>query len=211
MPYPAHVRKHPKLSATEARAIGTRALVPYQFQAGQSGNPAGSSKSRREQIAACDQAALERTPEALATLTELMRNSLDDRVRTRAAEIIIERGLGKVREAPPLEAEEPKNLRVRIEFVKPSHPEGPEAPAGPIIDATPAPATSAPEPPPPVAQRLTAGQLADLEDEMARLRGELNELNCGVGLTTGATWSGAPARQVTQDARGLSGRRRFGR
>src|SRR5215472_9909223 len=139
MPYPPHpARKHPQLSAKEARAIGTRALVPYRFQPGKSGNPAGLSKSRREQIAACDQAALERTPEALATLTQLMRHSEDDRVRTRCAEIIIERGLGRAREAPPPEAVEEmlrERVDVNIVFVTPeTSPPSPE-PARPIIDA----------------------------------------------------------------------------
>jgi len=68
MPYPARVRKHLELSAAEARAIGTRALVPYHFQSGQSGNPTGSSKSRREQMAASGSAALAMVPEAIVTL-----------------------------------------------------------------------------------------------------------------------------------------------
>lgn len=67
MPYPARVRKHPELSAAEARAIGTRALVPYHLS-GQSGNPTGSSKSRREQMAACESAALAMVSEAIVTL-----------------------------------------------------------------------------------------------------------------------------------------------
>ena len=112
MPWPPRAaRKYPEVPPEEARS---RALAPYRFQPGQSGNPTGISKSRRAQMVACEQAALERTPEALATLTELMRHSEDDRVRTRCAEIIIERGLGKPREAPPPEAVE-EMLRERVD------------------------------------------------------------------------------------------------
>src|SRR5215471_7267549 len=92
-------------------------------------------------MAACEQAALERTPEALATLTQLMRHSEDDRVRTRCAEIIIERGLGKPREAPPPEAVEEmlrESVDINIVFVTPETAPPLPKPARPIIDANPA-------------------------------------------------------------------------
>jgi hypothetical protein len=59
----------------------TQHLQPYQFKPGQSGNPSGFSRSRREQLEACEQAARAHTEEAIATLVELMRHSEDGRVR----------------------------------------------------------------------------------------------------------------------------------
>lgn len=41
--------------------------MPYHLS-GQSGNPTGSSKSRREQMAACESAALAMVSEAIVTL-----------------------------------------------------------------------------------------------------------------------------------------------
>lgn len=186
---PARVRKHPELSAAEARAIGTRALVPYHFQPAQSGNPTGSSKSRREQMAACESAALAMVPEAIVTLSELMRHSQDDRVRTRCAEILLERGLGKPRETPPPEAvDETRHdpVRVAIQFVT-------AEPTDPIIGATPEPSVSDPGQAPDGARlaetrspadpashaqsaRIDREQLiAALEAEEARLVRELQE------------------------------------
>jgi hypothetical protein len=121
MPYPPRPpRKYPDLSPAEARA---GALAPYRFQPGQSGNPEGISRSRREQMMACEAAALEKTPEAITTLVELMRHSEGDRVRARCAEIIIERGLGKPREAlPSLEDENCGPRKFQIVFVRPGTP-----------------------------------------------------------------------------------------
>ena len=100
MPYPPPPpRKHRNLE--EARAASNRALVPYQKKGKSSGNPAGFPKSRREQIEACERLARERSPEAIETLTQLMRHSDDDRVRLLAADKLAERGIGKVREFVP--------------------------------------------------------------------------------------------------------------
>ena len=96
---PRKPRKH--ATPAEAREARSKALEPYKFQPGQSGNPAGFPKGRREQIEACERLARERSPEAIEVMTELMRYSEDDRVRLVAAEKIGERGLGKAREFVP--------------------------------------------------------------------------------------------------------------
>src|SRR5215831_13093533 len=116
MPWPPpRGRKCPQLTAEEARS---RALVPYRWKPGQSGNPEGFPRSRREQMAACDEAALAVVPAAIVTLTELMQNSEDDRVKTRCAELLLERGLGRPREAPPPAAVEVgERVTVNVKFV----------------------------------------------------------------------------------------------
>jgi hypothetical protein len=93
---PPKSRKH--RTKAEAREASNGALVPYRYQPGQSGNAAGFPRSRREQIEACERLARERSPEAIETMTELMRNSEDDRVRLLAADKLNERGLGRSRE-----------------------------------------------------------------------------------------------------------------
>jgi hypothetical protein len=97
---PPKKRKHRGLTPAEAR---TQHLEPYKFRPGQSGNPAGFPKSRREQIEACERLARERSPEAIEIMTQLMRHSDDDRVRLLAADKLNERGLGRAREFVPEE------------------------------------------------------------------------------------------------------------
>ena len=217
MPWPPHPpRKHPDLSPEEARS---KALAPYRFEPGHSGNPEGLPQSRREQMEVCERAALPTVPEAIVTLSELMRHSLDDRVRTRCAEILLERGLGKAREAPPPEETPNKRLNVQIHFVKPSHTKGLEEPRGPIIDEAPEPPVS--DSAQPVGASL---EIADLEEHAERLMAELAELKRAVGPAADYEFPAAPqpfARPsppplgrprptggLYTNAQGLSGRRR---
>jgi len=73
MPYPPRKpRKH--ATSAEAREARSKALERYKFQPGQSGNPTGFPKGRREQIEACERLARERSPEAIEVMTELMRH-----------------------------------------------------------------------------------------------------------------------------------------
>ncbi len=67
------------------------------WKKGVSGNPSGRRKRTVEEtqlIEACRQ----KTPEALAVIDSLMRESANDRVRLAAAQFIIERGYGKAPE-----------------------------------------------------------------------------------------------------------------
>lgn len=68
-----------------------------RFKPGQSGNPSGKPKitaSERELIELCK----EQGPAAVATLTELMVTG-DDRTRVTCAQILLDRGYGKPRQA----------------------------------------------------------------------------------------------------------------
>lgn len=69
-----------------------------RFQAGQSGNPAGRAKKTDEER---DLEALcrERTPDALAVIERIMTSGENERNQLTAAQIIIERGYGKPRQA----------------------------------------------------------------------------------------------------------------
>jgi hypothetical protein len=89
------------MTSAEAR---TQHLEPYKFRPGQSGNPAGFPKGRREQLEMIEQLAREASPEMIAILQELARHSEDDRVRTMAASKVLEY-LPKRKEYDPGEAE----------------------------------------------------------------------------------------------------------
>jgi hypothetical protein len=117
MPWPPHPpRKYADLTPQEARCA--KALVPYQWRRRQSGSPEGLSKSRKEQLAAVD----------------LMRHSLDDRVRTRCLEVIISYGLGRLREAPvAAETVQVTPTQVNVHFVAATAP--PESRADHRYDA----------------------------------------------------------------------------
>lgn len=64
------------------------------FKPGQSGNPNGRPK-KTEQEFALEKACEEKSPEALDTVIEIMRNGQSDKVRLSAAAFVIERRYGK--------------------------------------------------------------------------------------------------------------------
>ena len=80
------------------------------FPKGQSGNPIGRPKRTpdEEQLI---QACREKTPEALATIDALMRESANDRVRLAAAQFIVERGYGRAPERIELVAKRDEDPR----------------------------------------------------------------------------------------------------
>jgi hypothetical protein len=122
-------------------------------------------------MAACESAALAMVPEAIVTLSELMRHSQDDRVRTRCAEILLERGLGKPREAPPEAVEE--TLREPISFAISFVSADPVAPLErPNVDAEPSDPPPEPISPAPSAQ-FDCEEIDRLEAEMQRVLREL--------------------------------------
>lgn len=65
------------------------------WEKGQSGNPSGRPKKNRE----LQELAREATPEAFSRLKAIMRQQKDIKAALQAAQIIIERGYGKVRQA----------------------------------------------------------------------------------------------------------------
>lgn len=115
MSYPPISRKHPGLSPAEAR---TQHLRPYRFEPGQSGNPAGFPKGRREQLEACEAAARAHTEEAIAVLVELMRHGADERVRVVAADKLLERGYGRPRDYDPDKDVGKEGLAARLEAAR---------------------------------------------------------------------------------------------
>ena len=117
MPYPPRPpRKHASLE--EARAARSKAIEPYRWKPGQSGNPQGFPRSRREQLETIERLAREASPEMIEILQEMARHSEDDRVRTMAATKLLE-FLPKVKEdsagegsfAAKLEKMSPRELR----------------------------------------------------------------------------------------------------
>jgi len=72
-------------------------VIGRPFVKGISGNPGGRPKGRSE----VNELALKWSPEALRTLMRIMRDEEEEtKERIRAAEIILDRGLGKVAELP---------------------------------------------------------------------------------------------------------------
>jgi hypothetical protein len=66
-----------------------------RFEKGQSGNPTGYSKDRREANKALAEVLRGHVSEATETLLDLMKNSKVDSVRLRVSEIIYDRVYGK--------------------------------------------------------------------------------------------------------------------
>ena len=95
-----------------------KALQPHHYKPGQSGNPQGFPRSRREQLETIERLAREASPEMIEILQEMARHSEDDRVRTMAATKLLE-FLPKVKEdsagegsfAAKLEKMSPRELR----------------------------------------------------------------------------------------------------
>ncbi len=75
----------------------TTEKAPHRFQKGQSGNPSGRAKKTLEQIT-LEQKCKELTPEALATITQIMTGGENERNRLAAAQYVIDRGWGKARQ-----------------------------------------------------------------------------------------------------------------
>ena len=85
---PRRPRKH--ATVEEAKAASLTALELYRPKPGQSGNPQGFPRSRREQLETIERLAREASPEMIEILQEMARNSEDDRVRTMAATKLLE-------------------------------------------------------------------------------------------------------------------------
>jgi hypothetical protein len=75
------------------------------FRKGVSGNPGGRPK-RTEEEGCLAERCREKTPEALAVIESLMRDSSNDRVKLAAAEFVIERGWGRAPERIEIQAGE---------------------------------------------------------------------------------------------------------
>jgi hypothetical protein len=88
MPYPPRPPR---------KAASLKALELYRPKPGQSGNPLGFPRSRREQLEAIERLAREASPEMIEVLQKMARHSEDDRVRTMAATKLLE-FLPKVKE-----------------------------------------------------------------------------------------------------------------
>jgi hypothetical protein len=91
---------------------------PGRFKKGQSGNPGGRPKKTQEEldlVAACKA----KTPEALATIAQIMVSGENERNRLAAAQAIIERGYGKA--VQPVESSGPNGGPIetvqRIELI----------------------------------------------------------------------------------------------
>ncbi len=67
------------------------------FQKGKSGNPGGRQKKTPEQIALEAQCKV-LTPDALTTITQIMRDGENERNRLAAAQYVLDRGWGKARQ-----------------------------------------------------------------------------------------------------------------
>lgn len=75
-----------------------RGLPPVAgFKKGASGNPGGRPKKTPEQIT-LEEKCKELTPEALATITQIMTVGENERNRLAAAQYVIDRGWGKARQ-----------------------------------------------------------------------------------------------------------------
>ncbi|MBK7352165.1 MAG: hypothetical protein IPI92_20110 [Gemmatimonadetes bacterium] len=75
-----------------------RGLPPVAgFKKGASGNPGGRPKKTPEQIT-LEEKCKEMTPEALATITQIMTDGENERNRLAAAQYVIDRGWGKARQ-----------------------------------------------------------------------------------------------------------------
>ncbi len=93
-----HEKGHPTVNSDRPEIPGGRGGTLRPWQPGQSGNPEGMNKARREAHRLAKQAA----PEAMAVLIERMADPTEDsRVRTVAANAVLDRALGKARETPP--------------------------------------------------------------------------------------------------------------
>ena len=116
MAYPVRPpRKHPELSPGEARS---RHLQPYQFQAGQSGNPGGVTRDQRALYLEARDLAHQLGPGAIRRLGELAgipmdpaqpwvpleQLDIDPRVVYMASVALCERAYGRPREYDPDQA-----------------------------------------------------------------------------------------------------------
>ena len=84
------------LGKSEAYSPPIAHLEPYRFKPGQTGNPGGRTKLHAE----CRRLAREICPDAINRIAQIMRQTDDDRAALIAAQTILDRGLGKVKDTP---------------------------------------------------------------------------------------------------------------
>lgn len=86
----------PENSGDGAKITPSPVKEPHRWKPGQSGNPSGLPKNPAAEVTLCRQMALERSPQAIDVLTQIMMNPKSkESARVRCAEVILERGLGK--------------------------------------------------------------------------------------------------------------------
>ncbi len=86
-------------SANAANSVNSQiaGIMPHRFKKGQSGNPSGRPKKNRD----VETIALDSADAAMRTLVELMKAD-DGRVRLAAAQAVLDRAVGKPKQAVDL-------------------------------------------------------------------------------------------------------------
>lgn len=88
------------------------------FTKGKSGNPGGRAK-KTEAEQTLEQMCKEKTPEALATILEIMSEGESHKVKLSAAQYVIDRGWGRAAQSLTLEGgDKPIKTALEIRFVK---------------------------------------------------------------------------------------------
>lgn len=86
--------------AKTTRPAGNSQILPRgkPFQPGQSGNKVGRP-AKTDEERTLEAMCREKTPDALGTILDIMRESQNDRARLSAAQYVVDRGWGKARES----------------------------------------------------------------------------------------------------------------